>query len=175
TRLASRTPDGATLSSHAETVIARATKFHDLSGDVASAHDSARALVHGDPAQGMGQAADTATKMADRLQRRGVVVGGAIHEFARGITEFNEQVARWNAQIQAADDPKEKYRALVPRYEDAETLRAAERTAVSRINHWDDDSTVASLWKAGALPASVKSLFPGLALKYTNLDKLPPD
>src|SRR5699024_8163235 len=61
------------------------------------------------------------------------------------------------------------------RYEDAETLRAAERTAVSRINHWDDDSTVASLWKAGALPASVKPLFPGLALKYTNLDQLPPD
>ena len=104
TTLASRTPDGAAVSSHAEAVIAKATKFHGLSDDVALAHKSARALVHGDPAQGMGRAADTATTMAGTLQRRGVVVGGAIHEFARGITEFNEQVARWNAQIQAADE-----------------------------------------------------------------------
>src|SRR5699024_22157 len=84
-------------------------------------------------------------------------------------------VTRWNAQIKTADNPKEKYKALIPRYEDAETLRAAESTAVSRIDHRDDDSTVVSLWKAGALPAIVKPLFPALGLKYGNLDHVPPD
>lgn len=132
-------------------------------------------MVHGDPAQGMGQAADAAISMADRVLRRGVVVAGAIHEFADGVTAFNEQVAAWNAQIQAADDPEEKYKALLPRYEDAETLRAAERTAVSRIHHWDEDSTVVSLWQAGALPTSVKPLFGGLGLKFAGLAQLPPD
>ena len=67
----------------------------------------------------MGQAADTARKTAEQVTQRGVVVGGAIYEFAHGVTAFNEQVAAWNAQIQAADDPEEKYKALLPRYEGA--------------------------------------------------------
>lgn len=174
-RLQPRKPDGEAVSGHAKSVISKAKKFHALRGDVVSTHRRARALVHGDPAQAMGQATDTATTMADTVLRRGVVVAGAIHEFAHGITAFNEQVATWNAQIQAADDPEEKYKALLPRYEDAETLRAAERTAISRIHHWDDDSTVVSLWQAGALPTSVKPLFPGLGLKFAGLDQLPPD
>ena len=92
-RLQPRKPDGEAVSGHAKSVISKAKKFHGLRGDVVSTHRRARSLVHGDPAQAMGQAADTARKTAEQVTQRGVVVGGAIYEFAHGVTAFNEQVA----------------------------------------------------------------------------------
>src|SRR5699024_9600939 len=87
----------------------------------------------------------------------------------------NPRVCRCSLCRRAIDSfPTRRSSDLLPRYEDAETLRAAERTAISRIHHWDDDSTVVSLWQAGALPTSVKPLFPGLGLKFASLDQLPP-
>lgn len=169
-----RKPDGPTVSAYADEVIDSATKFDSLHDDISAEHTDARSLIHGDPAPQMVQAAETAKNMATSVQRRSVVVGGAIHEFARGITEFNEQVVRWNTQIQDANDPMQAYMNLQGKYQAAEILREAEHTAITRINDWDSGSTVTHLWNSGALPISIKALFPGLELKYRNLEQLPP-
>ena len=55
------------------------------------------------------------------------------------------------------------------------TLSDAAGDARYRIENWDDDSVVRSLWAGGALPLSAMTMFGQLGLQPTELTDLPPD
>ena len=136
-QFAHRKPAGEAISAHGAQVAGCADEIDEVNQSAESLHARARSQVHGDPAHAMAAATHDVTRRADLLQRRAVVAGGA-------ITEFNQLVDGWNAQIQCAADYQAAmaiYQEHLPTYRRADILHEAEHAAMSRLTNWDDDAT----------------------------------
>lgn len=173
------TPDGSTITGQAETISQTAERFVDLKDDVTSQHNAAQTGVDGDPATSMPLAPAEAKSKATELYRRAIIAGIAVKEFGGAVSDFNSKVDGWNSQIFHAPDKEaaeKSYEANLPAFNTQEgALNDAADSARAKLTNWDDDDAIESYWKAGDLPASAKAMFPGLDLRFRDLDELPAD
>lgn len=171
-------PSGATITSQGQAVSRTADRFTSTRDSITSRHGTALSQVGGDPGQVMAGAPSRMQSSATQLYMRAIVAGGAVQEFGGSVSDFNAKVDEWNRQIRNADDDEtaeELYKNLLPAYHRAESALSEDARGAKRsLANWDSDSTITSLWKAGALPQSAKTMLPEVGLKDSDLpDVLP--